>query len=533
MKDRSSSLGAAAGTTASKGLAFLRNIVLAAAIGTGAVGDSFALANNLPNMVFLLIGGGAIATIFVPQIARLRAKSVELSDQYSSFLLLIVGTVCALVVGVLMLANPVLMALYGAGAWSEGQLELTSSFALWCLPLILLASLSAIQAQVLNARRYFAAAAWAPIVVPLPIILAGVVIALDPSTRIDAPGEFLGWQRALLGASVLIGGGLQVVWLAVAGRRAGYRFTLPRALSGLGLKSTARLGGWALASTGIFAAGSIVLAVLLTRAGAEASSEGYVGRGYAAFLLAQVVVLFVNSVAISAIGNPHIVAVAERSISSNLQSVQRTVRDALARISALMIPGSLCIVIVAVSVWLGAFRGFGDERGDVQAIGLTLALLAIGLPQSTTHMIMIRTFYALKLGRPPLWSSLRINLISVALPVALSVYLPAPLMMWVAALAWSVAYWIDAPIKGASLRRHMGAEATRGVGFLAVGLWFRGLVAATAAMIVTVVLIRIRANAAVSLVSIGIGVTVFLVLYTALTWRSEHGVRAIIRALAR
>lgn len=530
MTDRTQSLSSAMGTVVAKGLAFTRNLVLAAAIGTGVVGDSFALANNLPNMIFLLIGGGAVATILVPQITRLRVRSAGLSDQFSSLLIVSIATACSVVVIALALANPILMTAFGAGSWSAGQQDLTASFALWCLPLILLHALSAIQSQVLFARRRFAIAAWAPMIVPVPVIVACVIIAVDPATRLDAPEEFLEWHTVMLGSSVLLGGALHVVWLAIASHRAGYRFKLPRSLRGLGLGSTARLGWWTLISTGTFAGGSILLTVLLTRAGAEAAAEGVLGRGYAAFLLAQIIITFVNSVVIAAIGNPHIVAIAESNANGSPEMAQKATREALVRVATLMVPASMVLLVIAFPIALGALGTFGIERGDMQAIGLTLALLAVGLIPSTTHMVVLRTFYALGRSLPPLWSSVRINLISVGIPLISAFFVPPESLMWIAAGAWSAAYWIDAPIKALRLRKLMTPRVTAGVGRLVVGVGIR-CTCVGSVVVAGVVLLSLQQQSVLALVPITVGALVFLIGYSAVTWRHPHGLRETLRSI--
>ncbi|MFE9581113.1 lipid II flippase MurJ [Nocardia sp. NPDC006044] len=51
---------------------FTRTIVLAALLGTAAVGDAYTGANNLPNMVYELLLGSVFASAVVPLLTRAR-----------------------------------------------------------------------------------------------------------------------------------------------------------------------------------------------------------------------------------------------------------------------------------------------------------------------------------------------------------------------------------------------------------------------------------------------------------------------------
>ena len=66
---RSSSL-MAAGTIASRITGLVKNSVLLAAIGNGVFADTYTVANILPTVVYVLLIGGAINAVFVPQLVR-------------------------------------------------------------------------------------------------------------------------------------------------------------------------------------------------------------------------------------------------------------------------------------------------------------------------------------------------------------------------------------------------------------------------------------------------------------------------------
>ncbi len=76
----------AAGTAVSRVLGFVRASLLVAALGlTSVVGNQFAFANVLPNIIYNLIAGGVVSAILVPQIVR--AYRAEQGQEYADRLL--------------------------------------------------------------------------------------------------------------------------------------------------------------------------------------------------------------------------------------------------------------------------------------------------------------------------------------------------------------------------------------------------------------------------------------------------------------
>jgi putative peptidoglycan lipid II flippase len=60
----------AAGTLVSRITGVFRDIALVAAIGTGIFSDTYSIANSIPNIIYILIAGGAINSVFIPSLVR-------------------------------------------------------------------------------------------------------------------------------------------------------------------------------------------------------------------------------------------------------------------------------------------------------------------------------------------------------------------------------------------------------------------------------------------------------------------------------
>ena len=72
----------ALGTIASRVTGLIRNLMLAALLGTAILGDTYNVANTMPNILYNLLIGGALTAVFVPQIVR----SLRDADQGSAFI---------------------------------------------------------------------------------------------------------------------------------------------------------------------------------------------------------------------------------------------------------------------------------------------------------------------------------------------------------------------------------------------------------------------------------------------------------------
>src|SRR5690625_6188609 len=71
-----------AGTLTSRVLGLVRSALLIAAIYTlGGAADAFAVANKLPNIIYMLLAGGVLNAVLVPQIVRSEEHTSELQSR--------------------------------------------------------------------------------------------------------------------------------------------------------------------------------------------------------------------------------------------------------------------------------------------------------------------------------------------------------------------------------------------------------------------------------------------------------------------
>jgi putative peptidoglycan lipid II flippase len=454
------SLVASAGTLGATVMGFGRNLALAAAIGTGLVADSYNIANQVPNRIFLLLAGG-IFFVFVPQLMRHARTSAERGDEYGSLLLFAGAAFGAIVTALLLALSPLAIQLMGGSSWGEAQSSLGLQLSLWCIPQIFFYTLNAVASQLMNARGRFSAVAWMPTVNSLIIILACIPIIVIGTVQANSPDSVSAWEVVLLGGSTLLGSALQSILLIMLLRRAGFRLRLRFQIRGLGLRAAAYMGLLTVANAACFQIANLVTAALSTQAGSAAKTLGYDGRGYTAIFYAQALLYVASAVASASLANVLLQRLSSHYAEGDDGAASTELNEAILAIGALLIP------VTAIFICLGPL---GTEllftRGETgpaaaQFIGVILAVLAVGLIPSALHDLLIRPFFAVHDAKTPLRSGAVIGTVWILGSFAASIFLPPEKVLLGIAAAFGLSYIVDLPLKLRSLSRRVEFRISR------------------------------------------------------------------------
>lgn len=447
------SLAASAGTLASKLIGFGRNIALAAAIGTGLVADSYNIANQVPNQIFLLLGGGTIATVFVPQLMRHARTSTDRSDEYGSLLLFAGAAFGLLVTALLLTLSPFIMQLMGGSSWGEAQSSLALRLSLWCIPQIFFYAIFAIASQLMNARGYFTAVAWLPSANSLVIILACIPIIIVGTVQANSADSMSSSEIAILGGSTLVGSVLQATLLVLLLRPAGFRLRIRFQIRGLGLRATAIAGLLTLAAAACYQLANLATAAFSTQAGSSAKVLGYDGRGFTAIFYALALLYVAQAVASASLANIMLQRLSRHYAEGDHTTASKELNDAILMVGALLIPTSwLFICLGPLGTELLFARG-ETSMAAARFIGVVLAVLSVGLVPYALHPLLIRPFYAVRDPKTPLRSAAVVCLVWVLGSLAATLFLPPQWVLFGIAGAFSIAYIIDLPLKIRRLKK--------------------------------------------------------------------------------
>ncbi|TBW36409.1 murein biosynthesis integral membrane protein MurJ [Siculibacillus lacustris] len=450
-------------TLASRGLGFVRDTMIAAALGTGPVADAFFVAFRLPNLFRRLFAEGAFASGFVPLLVRARDEvGAAGARRFSGAALAVLLAVVIAVSLIAALAAPALVRLLAPGFVDDpAKFALTVDLTRICFPYLGCVSVVALLAGVLAAERRFLAAALAPVLLNLVFIAALIGLALAGRAPGPADGR-------VLAVAVVVAGVVQVVLLAIAVLAAGSTPNLRRPLFDDRLR---RFG--ALAVPGLIAGGLTEINVVVATMIASAE-PGAVSWLYYADRLYQLP-LGVIGIAIGQVLLPEI---AVGLFDPDRARADAVLSRALEAALALALPAAVALWVLAGPITVVLFQRGAFGAGDAVETTRAMAALALGLPGFVLVKVFSPAFYAREDTRLPM----AVGGVAVAVNVALALAF-FPFVGWIAVpVATAAAGWINAALLAAILirRGHWRIDATlaRRVPRLAVAATAMGLVVA-------------------------------------------------------
>ena len=203
--------------------------------------------------MYILLAGGVLNTVLVPQIVRAIRSDADRGEAYTNRIMTAGLIGLGLITVVLTFAVPAIISLYSASGWKSPQLDAQYQsmimLAYYCMPQIFFYGVHVMAGQVLNARDRFGPMMWAPIannVVSIMVLLLYLIVFERTAT--GAP--FTTGQELLLGLGSTLGIVAQAAVLIPFLRASGYHFRSRFDFKNTGLGKTFRLAKWTLGSFG-------------------------------------------------------------------------------------------------------------------------------------------------------------------------------------------------------------------------------------------------------------------------------------------
>ena len=411
-------LGAAGGiavvTLAARAVGFGRVAVLSRTLGPSCVGDTYSLANSLPNVVFEVVAGGALAALVVPVLATaVAAGDRETASRTASALL--TWTVALLVPVALLgiLTAPWLMrALVGDDPSCQGAVEVGSRMLVVFMPQVVLYGVGIVLAGILQAHRRFLGPALAPLLSSLVVIAAYLLYA--SLGRVEQATALTRTQELVLSVGTTLGVAVLSLGLLVPLRGTGLRLR-PQLAFPPGVAARARR----LAVGGVAALGAQQVALVVALRLAAGGSEGDVVLftvATALFLLPWAVV----AVPLATTVAPTLTALADRSEHAAYADLTaRTMRSVLLG----MCGAAAVLAVAAVPVGRLLVRGAPGAGSSVELAAAAVAF-APGLVGYGLLALLSRAFWARGDARTPALATVAGWLAVAVADVALVLALP-------------------------------------------------------------------------------------------------------------
>ncbi|WP_369144054.1 murein biosynthesis integral membrane protein MurJ [Streptomyces sp. R44] len=447
----------AAGSLVSRATGFVRASVVAAALGAGLVADGYAVGNSVPTIVYMLLLGGALNAVFVPELVKAAKEHEDGGVAYTDRLLTLCALALAALTAVAVLAAPLIVDTYTD--YVGGQRDMTIAFARACLPQIFFLGLFTLLGQVLNARGRFGAMMWTPV---LNNVVAVTVFGLF--LAVSDGGELTPGETALLGWGTTAGIAVQALALLPSLRAAGFRWRPRFDWRGSGLAAPLRSAGW-------------LVLLVLTNQGAywvtswiATSAGGLVkdgGAGLAAYNNAYLLWTVPHGIITVSLVTALLPRMSGAAAEGDLAGVRRDVSYALRTSAAAVVPAACALLALAVPLMTLVF-GYGATGGDdVRAMSWTLMAFAPGLVALSGQYVCTRAFYALRDTRTPFFLNLVIAALNAGLSLAAYHCLPTRWAVTGMAAAYSLALWAGWAATAYVLRRRLGGTAGGAVPALA------------------------------------------------------------------
>src|SRR5882757_2592869 len=415
-------------TLLSRVVGFIRDIVLSAVLGSGAVADAFFVAFKLPNFFRRLFAEGAFSAAFVPLFARElqgngRPAAVTFARQAHACLLLILVPFSLL----LMVAMPAVIWLLAPGLADDKSIfDLAVTFGRITFPYLVFISLASLYGGVLNGIDRFAEVAFTPVL--LNIALIGTVLGLSP---------FLPNSGYAASIGVAIAGLLQWLWLLFSCSRDGVGMKLVRPRYTERVRHLVRL-----ATPVAIGGGAQQISVMLDVVWASLLPAGSISALYYADRIAQLPLGVVGI----AVGTALLPLLARQLRAGQDDSAMANQNRAIEFGLLFSLPAALALWQLADPMIRVLFeRGrFGPD--DTLRTASALAAFAVGLPAFILVKALTPGFFAREDTKTPLY----IALIAIAANVALNAFflLQTSLAQVGIALASSLSGWLNALLLG-------------------------------------------------------------------------------------
>jgi putative peptidoglycan lipid II flippase len=515
----------ATGTVLSRVTGIARDIALAAALGFFLVSDTYSLGNSLPTIVYILVVGGALNAVFIPQLVRRMESDADDGKAYADRLLTLTGSVLIVLAIGAVIAAPWIVDLYTPADYPQEQFELAVAFARLCLPQIFFYGVYTMLAQVLNSRGKFGAPMFAPIANNIVAIATFALFIAVAGTSAAADGVLTTGQVLLLGIGTTLGVVVQALILFPVLSRAGYTWRPRFDWRDQGLGKAAKLAGWTIGLVLVNQITYVVITRLAAQANVDAAAAGVTAAGITTYQKAHLVFMLPHSVITISIVTALLPALSRLAHEGKLKEVGADVAGAMRIVAALIVPVAALLLVLGSDVSVVLF-GYGAATTEQAAVmGDIVSIFMLGLLPFTLFYVLLRGFYSLEDTRTPFFVTVAFSAVMLVLVLMLFSALTnlgvtnagGPQVAAIA-LGYVLAYWFGLALLWLWLALRLGGLQTPRTIWVLIRLVFAGIASVAIMAIIRANLISLvlpdmsaQLTSAITIVVVGaIGAVSFL-----------------------
>lgn len=433
---------------------FGRQVVFARAVGPTCVGSTYQTANTVPNILYEVVAGGALASLVVPLLAGAVSAGdrVTVRRTASALLTWTVAVLVPLAVLVAVLARPIVDLLLG-GSRCAGAVDLGARMIVVFAPQIVLYGIGVVLTGVLQAHERFAGPALAPLLSSLVVIAAYVLYRVDGG----AAGSVAGLGRTAE-LTLSVGTTLGVVALSMS-------LLGPLRATAVGLRPTFRFPEGQARRAGRLAAAGVAALVaqqLSVAVALRLANDGTAAGTVVVYTLAQTVFFLpwaTLAVPLATSAFPRLTAAAD---TGDTAGYTRTTAQVTRAVLAASLAAAAVLIAAATPIARVLVQGVG-RHADVTALSDGVVAFTPGLVGYALLALLSRALYARHDARTPAICTVTGWLVVVVADVVLSLVLPDDRRVVALALGNTAGMTVAAVLLVAGLLRRVGRDSVHGV----------------------------------------------------------------------
>ena len=405
-------------TLLSRVLGYLRDILIAVFLGTSIYADAFFVAFRLPNTFRRLFAEGTFNAAFIPSYAEEKLKGEDEGKKFADDVFNLLLYILIILIIIVEIFTPFVVYLIAPGFYENSEkFNLAIEFTRITFPFLLFVSLSSMLSGILNTNNKFAAAAAAPIVLNVILILS---LLFSFYFKLNIAKS--------LSIGVTFAGILQFLLLIIFTKK--FYFPSLRLFFKFG-KSLKNFFTKLLPS--IFSSGITQINILIGTIIASFQS-GAVSYLYYADRIYQIN-LAIAGIAVGTVVLPNL----SKSIKTNDQNSVSLIQNKSLELSlALSLPAAFGLLIASEDI-VNSLFGYGSfDETDVANTSLALTFFAMGVPAFALIKVLSNFYFARDNTKMPFY----ISFISMVINIIISVSLFGKYGFIIIPIATTISTWV-------------------------------------------------------------------------------------------
>ena len=405
-------------TLISRILGYLRDILIAIFIGASFLADVFFVAFRIPNTFRRLFAEGTFNAAFIPSYTAEKAKSKLKGKKFADEVLNLLILILLGIVFIVEIFTPFLVYLLAPGFYNDAsKFNLAVELTRITFPFLLFVSISSFFSGVLNSNNKFAAAAAAPIILNIILIISLFISYLF---KLDFVKN--------LSYGVTFAGIIQLFFLLVFTRK----YYKPSLFLKTNISSKVQFFLKKLLPS-IFSSGVTQINILVGTiiASFEAGAVSYL---YYADRIYQIN-LAIAGIAVGTVSLPVLSKSLKLKKFGNVKNIQN---KSIELCLLLSVPASLGLILASEEI-INALFGYGSfTNSDVTMTAKALKYFGYGIPAFALIKVLSNFYFARDNTKTPFY----LSLFSVVLNIAISLLLFKKIGFIIIPIATSISTWL-------------------------------------------------------------------------------------------